>query len=289
MTSKPYYERAKRYGLDTPEVNSLIPVALWFIGKQVGGQGAISTSYEPELPVLVDYVFNTEVKYAKVGHMQRRGLFKVGDHYVAGRRCNWAPTENALQIMNTIFDGLDSFVPTWANDQHSGRPLCRDGGEHLHHRKGVLVAENYFAQLDEHITHTRLYPNLGQRVNPDLLLGNHDSYAARVEVITQHNGYETWRKKFTVWDELDDAPTVWVCESREHIVQMLNHLVEHELLVLDGGTFGGDHSNWPQKRINDRLRRSGHSDSVITTPSMLEADTIHTLEFVQDNNIISFS
>lgn len=289
MASKPYYERAKRCGLENHEVNSLIPVALWFAGKRAGDYGSIATSYEPQLPALVDYAFNNEVEYATVSHMQGRGLFKAGDHYIAGRRCNWAPTENTFQIMNNIFEGVDNIIPTWANDEHSGRPLCRDGGEHLHHRKGVLVAENYFSQLDEHITHTRLYPNLGNQVNPDLLLGNRGEYVARVEVITTHNGYETWRKKFAFWDDLDDASTVWVCESREHIVQMLNNLVDHELLILDGGRFGGEPSNWSQKRINERLRRSGHSDSVITIPSLLEGDPIHTLEFVQDNNIIKFS
>jgi hypothetical protein len=288
MATKPYYKRAKRYGLQNTEVNSLIPVTLWFAGKRIDGNISIATCYEPDLSVLGDYIFNKKLEYVKPAQMQKRGLFKAGDQYIAGRRCNWVPTEDALQIMNYIFDGLDRFVPSWANDEHSGPPLYRDGGEHLHHRKGVLVAEEYFTQID-HITHTRLYPNLGQRVNPDLLLGNYGNYAARVEVITQHNGYETWRNKFAFWDELDSAPTVWVCESREHIVQMLNNLVEHELLVLDGGRFGGDPSNWSQKRINQRLRRSGHSDSVITIPSMLEADSIHTLEFVQDNNIISFS
>ncbi|WP_050032824.1 hypothetical protein [Halorubrum halophilum] len=286
MANNPH-ERAKEYGLEAPEVNSLIPVAFWFVGRQFGKHGSIATSYEPELSTLVDYTFS-EGKYAFVTRMQSRELFKTGNHYVAGRRCNWAPTETALQIMNSIFGGLSQFVPSWANDEHSGRPLCRDGGEHLHHRKGVLVAENYFDQLEQ-ISHTRLYPNLGQQVNPDLLLGNYGDYAARVEVITRHNGYETWRKKFAFWDNIDDAPTVWVCESREHIVQMLNNLVKHEILELDGGRFGGDPSNWSQKRINNRLRRSGHSDSVITIPSMLEGDIVRTLEFVKDNNIISFS
>lgn len=287
MASKPI-ERAKRYGLESPDYNCLIPVAFWFIGKPIGDCGSIATSYEPKLPVLVDHVFDDEVRYAKINRMQERGLFKAGDHYIAGRRCNWAPTENGLQIMNNLFEGIDVFVPDWANDEHSGRPLCRDGGEHLHHRKGVFVAKEYFTQLD-HITQTRLYPNLGQQVNPDLLLGNYGEYAARVEVITTHNGYDTWRKKFAFWDDLDDAPTIWVCESREHIVRMLNNLIEHELLVLEGGRFGGDASNWSQKRINERLRRSGHTDSVITIPSMLEGDVVRTLEFVKDNNIIALS
>jgi hypothetical protein len=286
MAKNPY-ERAKEYGLEKPEVNSLIPVAFWFIGKRTGEYGSVATNYEPELSVLVDCVFS-EAKYALVSHMQQRGLFKAGNHHIAGRLCNWAPTEEALQIMNDIFAGDDKFVPPWANDEHSGRPLCRDGGEHLHHRKGVLVAENYFDQLEQ-ITRTRLYPNLGQQVNPDLLLGNYGNYAARVEVITRHNGYDTWRNKFAFWDNIDDEPTVWVCESREHIVQMLNNLVKHELLELDGGRFGGEPSNWSQKRINNRLRRSGHSDSVITIPSMLEGDIVRALGFVEDNNIISFS
>lgn len=289
MANQSYYERAKRYGLVDYEVNSLVPIGLWFAGKKHTRLGSIANSYEPSLSELTSCSLNSKAKFANPVRMQERGLCKAGDHYIAGRRCNWAPTEKAFQIMNDIFDGVEEFIPTWANNKHSGRPLCRDGGEHLHHRKGVLVSKKYFTQVGEHITHARLYPNFGQQVSPDLLLAKDDSYVARVEVVTQHNGYETWRKKFSFWDELDDAPTVWVCENRKHIVQLLNNLIEHEHIILDGGRFGGDPSNWSQKRINGRLRRSGHTDCAITIPSMLEGDTLHTFEFIKQNNISTFA
>jgi len=76
------------------------------------------------------------------------------------------------------------------------------------------------------------------------------------------------------------------------MVRFWNYFIDHGLIDLDGGRFGGRPENWSPKRVNDRLRRSREGrpnysshDVVWTIPGVIEASRIDAFELFKDNRI----
>ncbi len=291
-------QRAKKYGLTLPEVEILFRVAAWFNGlvlENHGSRCSIATEYEPTLRQLCGDGWESNWEEAH-GKLIDRGLFKTEkreeDIYIAGRRCHWVPTENCMRIIEDIFFDQEQIYPKWVLDEHSRPPTFRDGTELLEHRKGVLASKHLFGSL-ERVSGVDTYPRVNLPQRPDLRLWKHGEQLARVEVLTNHRNTESWREKFRKWRGKTAGPTVWVYENRENMVRFWNHLIDHDIIDLDGGRFGGRVNNWSPHRINARLRRSrkgpmdySSHDAVWTIAGVLDGHRFDAFELFQDNDVI---
>lgn len=294
----PPLKRANRYSLEKPAVYILFHVAGWFNNMPVEVHDRtvrLATSYEPTLRQLLGDTWQPH--YDNV-HEQliERELFKSKDRgedvYIAGRRCRWAPTENAMQIIENIFHDDDRLYPGWVLDEHSRPPTFRDGSELLEHRKGTIGAKHLFGGLERVVT-TDTYPRIDVPQRPDLRLTGHGEQLARVETLTAHNNTDSWESKFNAWKHPKAGATIWLFENREHMVRFWNHFVTERTIELDGGRFGGRPSNWSPRRVNDRLRRSREGamnydshDVSWTIPAVVEADRVDAFNLLKRNNII---
>ena len=297
MAGRSPLSKAKTYGIERPGVKILFYVAAWFNGKTVavhGSRASIATDYEPPLRQLMGDDWEPHFDQ---GHERliERGLFKSqsrGENtYIAGRRCRWAPTQDCLQVIEHIFSEEEQLYPEWALDEHTRPPTFRDGSELLQHRKGVLASKHLFGGL-ERVTLVDTYPRVNLPQRPDLRLFSHGDQIARVEVLTNHRNTETWEKKFGKWRSEEAGPTVWLYENRQGMVRFWNHLIDHGMIDLDGGRFGGRVKNWSPRRVNDRLRRSlegrpdyDSHDVVWTIPGVAGGDRIDAFELLKDNRI----
>lgn len=298
MGKRSPFERGKTYGLTKPEVHILFKVAAWFNGLtfQIHDHPcSIATDHEPTVRQLCGDSWKADWDVAH-NRLIDRGLFKSEERgeniYIAGRRCEWAPTQNALQVIEHIFDEEEKIYPNWILDEHERPPTFRDGNELLQHRKGVLAAKHLFGQL-QRVTGIDTYPRVDLPQRPDLRLWGGGEQLARVEVLTNHRNTKTWEQKFDRWRVEAAGPTVWLYENRENMVRFWNHLIDHGLIDLDGGRFGGRVSNWSPRRVNDRLRRSREGrpsycshDVVWTIPGVVNGNRVDAFELFKDNNII---
>jgi len=297
MANRTAFEKAKTYGLQRNEVIPLFFVAAWFNGvaRSVHDRPiSIATEYEPTLRQLCGDDWEPSFDQAHE-RLIERGLFKSQtrdeDVYIAGRRCQWAPTQNCMQIIEHIFSDQDQIYPDWILDEHTRPPTFRDGSELMEHRKGVLASKHLFGTL-ERVTGVDTYPRVDLPQRPDLRLWGHGNQLARVEVLTSHRNTETWEQKFEAWRGQKAGPTIWLYENRTHMVRFWNHLIDHGLIDLDGGRFGGRPKNWSPKRVNDRLRRSREGvpdytshDVVWTIPAVVSANRVDAFELFRDNRI----
>ena len=296
MGNQSPFEKAETYGLTQPEVIILYNVAGWFNGTKFDVHDqkySIGTEYEPTLRQLTGDQWEPDWDEEHERLIQR-GLFKSENRdeniYLAGRRCNWAPTENCMQIIEDIFADREELYPTWVLDEHTRPPTFRDGNELMEHRKGVLASKHLFGSLERVLT-VDAYPRHIAQL-PDLRLGGAGESLARVEVLTHHRNTETWEQKFKKWRGKRAGPTVWIYENRANMVRFWNYFIDHGLIDLDGGRFGGRPENWSPKRVNDRLRRSREGrpnysshDVVWTIPGVIEASRIDAFELFKDNRI----
>jgi len=294
-------EKAKKYGIDEPGVNLLLCVGGWFNGFTFEVENrnvSIGRAYEPSLRQLtVDQGVWFDQSPNAHEAMVRSGLFKSDerneDCYIAGRRCDWLPTQNCLTIIEDIFSESEGLYAPWATESHSGPPTFRDGVELMEHRKGVMATRRAVDPL-ERVTSLETYPQVDLPERPDLrIFGQPPGPMARVEVLSDHNNRDSWENKFTAWSAPKAGPTIWIFKNRRGMVQFWNHLVRHGIIQLDGGMFGGRATNWSPTRINDRLQRSREGtpdysshDIVWTIPGVIEADTVDVFEWLSKYNII---
>lgn len=297
MSNRSPFEKGQTYGLTPPEVRILFKVTAWFNGltfKVHDRPYSIATEYEPTLRQLCGESWEPDWDDAH-DRLTDRGLFKSekrGENsYIAGRRCQWAPTQNCLQIIEQIYTDQEKIYPEWVLDEHTRPPTFRDGSELMQHRKGVLAAKHLFGQL-QRVTGVDTYPRVDLPQRPDLRLWRNGEQLARVEVLTNHRNTDTWEQKFEKWRVETAGPTVWLYENRENMVRFWNHLIDHGLIDLDGGRFGGRVSNWSPRRVNDRLRRSREGrpsycshDVVWTIPGVVSADPVDAFELFKDNRV----
>lgn len=298
MSSWTPVDRANRYGLKKPAVILLFYVTAWFNNKSIAVHdrtAMVATDYEPTLRQLCGDDWKPAFDDVH-DHLIDRGLFKSADRdedvYVAGQRCRWVPTEDCLQIIEYIFKDEEQLYPDWILDEHPRPPTFRDGSELLEHRKGAMAAKHLFGNL-ERITSVDTYPRIDVPQRPDLRLSSHGDQLARVEVLTNHRNSDSWESKFETWSVKEAGPTIWLYENRENMVRFWNHLIDHDLLDLDGGRFGGRPQNWSPRRVNDRLRRSRTGrpnytshDAVWTIPGVATGDHVDAFELLKRNNII---
>jgi len=298
MGNQSPYDRAKTYGLNQTEVRILYKITAWFNGFTLrihDSPRTIATDYEPTLEELCGDLWESGWGDAQA-RLTDRGFFKDEDRgediYVAGRRCHWVPTKNCLKIIEQIFPNQEQVYPDWALDEHTRPPTFRDGSELMEHRKGVLAAKHLFGRL-ERVSGVDTYPRVNLPQRPDLRLWHHGDQLARVEVLTNHRNTETWREKFQNWRGQKAGPTIWVFENRENMVRFWNHLIDHEIINLDGGRFGGRVNNWSPQRVNDRLHRSrsgapdySSHDVVWTIAGIVGGDRVDAFELFDDYNII---
>lgn len=291
-------ERASRFGLEKPAVQILYYVTAWFNDKpfEIHDRTVrLSTHYEPTLRQIMGDVWQPHHDSVHEDLIDR-GLFKSAAReeniYIAGRRCRWAPTEDAFEIVEYALKDLDRLYPTWVLDEHPGPPTYRDGSELMQHRKGVMTARRLFGSLERVVT-TDTYPRVNLPQRPDIRLSGHGEQLARVEVLTDHNNTDSWENKFKAWKSPKAGPTIWIYENREHMVKFWNYLIRQGYVELDGGRFGGRAKNWSPRRVNDRLRRSREGtmnynshDVAWTVPGILEAHAVDAFEMLKRNHII---
>ncbi len=302
MATESPFERAERIGLSRKEVHILYCVAAWFSGKifEVESRRSIATHHEPTLRQLCAAADLWGDGYDQVLQgMIDRGLFKTESRneniYIAGRRCDWLPTQNCMKIIESVFRYEDNLYPNWATEDHSRPPTFRDGNELMPHRKGVYVAAKSFMRYNgvDGLS-VDYYPRVNVPERPDLrVYGNRDVPLAKVEMLTNHGDRESWERKFDAWSSPKDWTTFWVHENRAGMIQFWNHLVRHGLIELDGGLFSQPAEKWPPVRVNDRLKRSrtgrmdySSNDFSWTLPGLLQADVVDLHEWVKKYNII---
>ncbi len=298
MDNRSSFDKAQTYGLGRNELVILFYVTAWFNGKSFpihDRKTSIGSDFEPTLRQLCGDDWKPEFDQAHE-RLIKRGFFKSEDRdenvYIAGRRCRWAPTETCMQVIEHIFSDEEQLYPAWALDEHTRPPTFRDGSELMEHRKGVLASKHLFGRL-ERVSGIDTYPRVNLPQRPDLRLWSHGNQLARVEVLTNHRNSDTWVRKFQKWRAKTAGPTIWIFENRENMVRFWNYLIDHQLIDLDGGRFGGRAKNWSPRRVNDRLRRSrngrpnyGSHDVVWTIPGVVGADLVDAFELFKTNNII---
>ncbi|AUX08300.1 hypothetical protein AArcSl_0650 [Halalkaliarchaeum desulfuricum] len=298
MGERPPFDKAKTYGITKPQARILFRVAAWFNGVSYTVHGqlrSIASGYEPTLRELCGE--NWEPDWSDE-HQQltERGFFKSAKRgenvYLAGRRCAWLPSQTCMEVIEHIFSNQDQIYPPWVLDEHTRPPTFRDGNELMEHRKGTLAAAYLFGNL-ERVSSVEIYPRVNLPQRPDLRLWSHGEQLARVEVLTDHRKTESWRNKFEQWRVKEAGPTVWLFENRQHMVRFWNHLIDHGIITLDGGRFGGRASNWSPRRVNDRLQRSrkgapnySSHDAVWTIPGVVEGDRVDAFRLFKRANII---
>lgn len=301
MADRTPVEKAQTYGLEPSDVGILYYATAWFNGKTVSVHDrpvSIADAFEPSLRQLLGDDWEPHFDQAHE-RLIKRGLFKTQSRdenvYIAGRRCQWAPTQDCMQIIEHIFSEVEKLHPSWVLDEHTRPPTFRDGSELLEHRKGVLASKRLFGGL-ERVSGVDTYPQIDIAQRPDLRLFGHGEQLARVEVLTNHRNTDTWEKKFSKWRSEQAGPTVWIYENRENMVRFWNYLITHGLIDLDGGRFGGRVKNWSPQRVNDRLRRSREGrpdydshDVVWTIPGVVDGSRFDAFELFRDYNIILHS
>lgn len=299
MSERTPYEKAEFFNLNATQVKILYRVAAWFNRKPFeihGEKVSIGSSYEPTLRQLCGDLWEPEWQQYHQ-ELINRELFKSPDRneniHVGGQRCDWLPTEDCLQVIESIFDEEESLYPHWILEEHTGPPTYRDGNELLEHRKGVCRAAHLFSQL-ERVTSTDMYP-ADRPDRADLWLHGSGEILAQIEMLTDHNNRDTWTKKFHRWSDPNYEPTIWIFTNRESMVQFWNHLLRHGYIELDGGMFGGELSNWSQTRVNDRLKRSREGpmdyvshDLAWTLGGLMHTGKVRAFEFFRDYDIYDF-
>jgi hypothetical protein len=299
MSERTPFEKAEFFDLNVAQVKILYRVTAWFnrkVFKIHDKKVSIASRYEPTLKQLCTGIWEPEWS-REHQELIERGLFKSPDRdediHICGRRCEWLPTEDCLQVIESIFDEEKSLYPRWILDEHTGPPTFRDGNELLAHRKGVCRAAHLFGQL-ERVTSTDLYPS-DQPDRADLWLSGSGEILAQVEVLTNHNNRDTWTKKFVRWRDPGYGPTIWIFTNRESMVQFWNHLQRHGYIELDGGMFGRMPSNWSPTRVNDRLQRSRKGpmdykshDLVLTLGGLMQAGKVRAFELFDDYDVYDF-
>ena len=298
MSSRSPYEKAQTYNLSKIQVDILFRVTGWFNGYFLESHNrkmSIGTDYEPTLRRIMEEKWEPAVDHEHE-LLVDRGIFKDEDRgediYVAGRRCQWSPTEKCMRIIEHIFSHSDNIYPKWALDEHTRPPTFRDGSELMEHRKGTMAAASVFSQL-ERCTGIDVYPRVNLPQRPDLRLWSNGTQLARVEVLTAHRNTESWETKFRHWSQPKAGPTIWIFPNRQTMIRFWNHLITHGFVELDGGRFGGDEKNWAPKRVNDRLHRTSEGageynsiDACWTIAGLIEASHVDAFEFLKRSNII---
>lgn len=291
-----YHDRAeRRYGLSREETALTYIVLNWFNGRTFGvGDRVISigSAYEPELRQLVtsqDLPWTEGCEEAH-DHLRQRGI--LIDGYLAGRRCDWIPTQDFFTVVENVFHDADGCYPTWVTEAHTGPPAYRDGGTELMlHRKGALALSKSLEHT-EYITGTELFPRIGIAEAPDIRAWTRDDTECWGEIIGDHNNRETWTRKFRAW-EGNDIAVMWIFANRKNMVQFWNHLIRHGVIDLDNGMFGSPANNWSAQRVNDRLQRSrnkrvnyGSHDACWTVGGLIEGGLSESVSWILDYDIV---
>lgn len=286
-------DRGRKFGLGEPEVVLLGYTIQWmnrYLFEIDGDEALISTHHEPELSELFQDTWTERHKDALV-NLRIAGILET--RWVAGRPCDWAPTEKYIDVVRHVFDGVEDVYPPWVQHAQPGAPLFGDQNELLTHRKGVLAA-NHLLQQAVSGTRTTLYPSVDSAHTPDLIWkADTDEVLAYVEVLSEHHDREMCRKKFLAWHDETQVPVIWVYENRDMMIETWNHIERKTAINLDKGEFNGDPSNWSPRRVNSRLRRTRRQsgpyrsiDCVETVGGILGSDPNDGRRFLRRNNII---
>lgn len=124
MSSRSPYEKAQTYSLSNHQVDILYRVTAWFnatVFKVQNQRMSIGADYEPTLRQIMGERWEPAVDHEHE-LLVDRGVFKSKDRgedtYVAGRRCQWSPTEKCMKIIEHIFAHSDGIYPKWVLDEH---------------------------------------------------------------------------------------------------------------------------------------------------------------------------
>lgn len=112
---------------------------------------------------------------------------------------DYYPTTTARSWLNDYFAGYNEYnheFPQYVDTSDHG--LAGDMNEGLLHRTGVEHAKRYLAsQPHIQLTHDDMYPGDGGRRRADMHYHDQDTGQDwLVEVLTEHNDYEAYRKKY---------------------------------------------------------------------------------------------
>jgi hypothetical protein len=281
-------ERAQKYKLGTKHLDILNAIAHWFNGytfETYLGELQLGCTHEQDIEVHTSAIteWTDDHRLAFQG-LKDANVFKPEeDAYIAGRRCDWLPSSDGINLIEDVFEPATTVYPPWQDEHHTSPPLFRDGAELLRHRKGVETAAQTLGELPKAGNFHR-YPAGGdEKDRADLHIYNRDNQPfLRVEVLTDSNNRGSWQSKWERWTEKTRPRNVWIFQNRQAMVKFFNHMHRHTDLFLDRGEFGGNPSNWSPKRVNDRLDRTrdrtnySSMDFAWTTSGLLD---MHHLDF----------
>lgn len=284
-----YVHRSEPHDLSDVQEQILVAIGLWYDGVTFirPGDGAelnIRENRPPNIDVLVRALQGIsgdewEQTYApEFSDLAFDGWVK--QEYFLRTRVPWAPTRKAREFLDDRLAGeteYDEHIPSrWDTSEHG---LVGDMNETLRHRTGVAIT------YTGHRRHNQvpeesviMYPGDGGRRRGDLHF-TFDGVPWLAEVLTFHNDYEAYKKKYEFAVE-SDRNVLYVGQSREAVNLLLNRWHNADDLEADFVNFPiENHEQRALKHTRDYINRSRESDDH-AAPGV---DDITTMTWIWDN------